>query len=147
MSAYRRLARENWFQEQGWTGFIFHWNRGIGMGIYKLNWFNHMHDGIHLELVQTEELAEKKMANLELHLHREALGDLRDRMNELISPDLERLVGDLGDPFQFRASSSAGKISATFKCSPSAFAKIAAERIQQLNPVGQIIDNALNKLA
>ena len=117
------------------------------MSIYKLNWFNYMHDGIHLELVQTKELAEEKRANLELHLHREGLGDLRDQMNELISPALERLVSELGEPFQYRASSSAGKISATFKCSPSVFAKRAAERISQLNPIGQIIDKALDKLA
>lgn len=116
------------------------------MSIYKLNWFNHMHDGIHLELVQTEELAEKNLAFLGLDLHREALGDLRDRLSAIISPALERLVEDLGDPFQFRASNLSGKISATFKCSPSTFAKTAAERIKQLSPVGEIIDEALKKL-
>ena len=65
MKTYRRLAREAWFQDEGWTAFIAHYREGIYMQVYKLHWCNHLHGGIHMELALNQQLLEKKKVYLE----------------------------------------------------------------------------------
>lgn len=147
MKTYRRLARESWFQSEGWTAFIAHYREGIYMQIYKLHWHNHLHEGIHLELAQNEQLLKMKKVNLELHAHKEGLGDVRNHLNDEITIALQTLAQELGAPFEFLPKSLSGKISATFACAPSNFAVKAVQHIALLRPVGQIIDDALTHLA
>ncbi len=146
MKTYRRLAREAWFQDEGWTAFIAHYREGIYMQVYKLHWCNHLHGGIHMELALNQQLLETKRVNLAFDAHKEGLIFDRDQLNVETTTAMKELVQDLGEPFEFREKSLSTRISATFGCSPSNFAVKAAKHFELLRPVGQIIDDALLRL-
>lgn len=145
-SDWSLFTEQAWFQNEGWTAFIAHYRDGIYMQIYKLHWYNQLHEGIHLELAQNEQLRNKKQINLELHAHKEGLGPIRDQLNDEIAVALQTFIQELGTPFEFREKSLSAKISATFACSPTNFAVKAAQQITLLRPIGKIIDDALIRL-
>lgn len=146
MKTYRRLARERWFKDEGWTAFIAHYREGIFMQVYKLHWYNHEHEGIHLELALNAELLERREGNLQLHVtHRHMLPD-RAKFNESTAPAMKNLIAGLGDNFEFCDDRLSERVNVAFAFNRSNFATKAADCIFQLRPLGDIIDDALFKL-
>lgn len=146
MKTYRRLAREKWFRDEGWTAFIAHYREGIFMQLYKLHWYNQEHEGIHLELALNARLLQRKEANLQLHVtHRNLLPD-RARFNEVTAPAMRKLIEDLEEPFQFRQDRLSERVNVNFTFSRSNFAEKAADCIGKLRPLGDIVDDALFRL-
>lgn len=146
MKTYRRLARERWFKDEGWTAFIAHYREGIFMQIYKLHWYNHEHEGIHLELALNADLLARREANLQLHVTHKNLLPNRTRFNEATAPAMRKLIEDLGEPFQFREDRLSERVSVNFRFGRSNFAEKAAGCSVKLRPLGDIIDDALLRL-
>ena len=100
MAAYRKMARQKWFQEKRWTGFIGPWTKGIYMQVYKTHWFNYELNGIHFETALTPEMEKAKVANLQLHITHQNLLPSRDDFNDYTIPRFQKIIDVLGEPYE-----------------------------------------------
>lgn len=146
MATYRKLARMDWFQADGWVAFIGHYPHGIFMQIYKPHWYNQQLDGIHIELAVDATCLQNRVANIQFHITHKAVLPDREKFNAFTIPKMKQMVDQWDARYKFSETNLSERLSVNVAVSKSTFAPKVAAELAQVCRLGAIIDEALYEL-
>lgn len=146
MKAYRRMAKQAWFQDGHWAAFVGHYPHGIFMQVYKSHWYNQEFDGIHIELALDAGCLKSNLANIQLHItHRNVLPD-RERFNQVTIPRMAAMVNEWGPRYELSQTRLSERLNLNVLFAQSTFARKVADEMAQVCHLGVVIDEALAEL-
>jgi hypothetical protein len=146
MKAYRRMAKTDWFRNDGWTAFVGQYTNGIFMQVFKPHWYNHELEGIHFELALDARCVENRSASLQLHItHRNLLPD-RDRFNAYTVPRMAEIVREWGPRYELSETKLSERLNLVIPFTPTNFAQKVADELDRVCQLGPVIDEALDEL-
>jgi hypothetical protein len=138
----RQLAETDWFVRDGWVMFIGLFHAGIFAQLYKLHWYNHTLDGIHVEFGIDAGALEAKRATIDLHIGHRNLFD-REQFNELTIPQMAEIVATWDGDYTFSTTNLSQRLSVRVPFTKTGFPKQLAAALTQLSEFGPIIDEGL----
>ncbi len=146
MKAYRRMAKQDWFQSGHWVAFVGHYPHGIFMQVYKPHWYNQEFDGIHFEVAVDARCLTNKVANIQLHItHKDVLPD-REQFNQYTIPRMAELVRQWDSRYALSETRRSERLNLNVPFTPTNFAQQVAGEMTQVCQLGVIIDEALAQL-
>jgi hypothetical protein len=146
MKVYRRLAKTEWFQQDGWVAFVGHYTNGIFMQLYKPHWHNHELEGIHFELALDARCLASKTASIQLHItHKNVLPD-REAFNEYTIPLMVAMVCPWGPRYELSETKLSERLNLNVPFTQTNFAQQVADELTRVCQLGTIMDEALATL-
>jgi len=115
------------------------------MQMYKLRWYNHTLDGIHIEMGIDAESIRRGTIRIDLHIAHRNLFD-REKFNERTVPYMKSLVASWGEGYEFNATNLSARLSTEVRVTKSGFADRLAKELTRWSELGPIIDEGVSGL-
>ena len=140
-----RLAKTDWFKNDGWALYTGKYHAGIFFQLYKPHWHNYNLNGVHIEAGLDAEALESKKLRIDLHIGHANLFD-RKRFNELTLPSIKKLVAGWGDGYALSEKNLSDRLHTVIPFTKTRFAEQVAAELTRWSDLGAIIDRGFRKL-
>ena len=91
-------------------------------------------------------MAKERVVNLQLHITHQSLLPSREKFNDYTIPRFRKVIDAIGGPFELWEHRASERISADIRYTSSTFPTKLADAMKQMDPIGDIVDEALMKL-